>query len=83
MLTYWLWSLPCSRRVMISSLSTSKDLPCAKSVEALSRGWRINGSRATDGTRHNILGTPPFKILKFTMKYYEQTRVIDRGVAEI
>ncbi|GBM85007.1 hypothetical protein AVEN_4029-1 [Araneus ventricosus] len=35
--------------------------------EILHQGWRTNGTRAMDGTRHNILGTP--QITKFTMKY--------------
>ncbi|GBM80984.1 hypothetical protein AVEN_156799-1 [Araneus ventricosus] len=38
--------------------------------KTLVQGWRTNGTRAIDGTRHNILGTPP--ITKFTMKHDEE-----------
>ncbi|GFV22333.1 hypothetical protein TNCV_3923931 [Trichonephila clavipes] len=51
-------------------------------LDCLDHGWRINGTSATDSTRLNILSTPPFKITNFIMKYYEQTRVIGRGVAD-
>ncbi|GBL88702.1 hypothetical protein AVEN_195678-1 [Araneus ventricosus] len=36
-------------------------------ADPLGQGWRTNGTRAIDGTRHNILGTPPFT--KFTMMH--------------
>ncbi|GFU65582.1 hypothetical protein TNCV_635051 [Trichonephila clavipes] len=30
---------------------------------SLGQGWRISGTRAIDGTRHSILGTPPIKLV--------------------
>ncbi|GBN22365.1 hypothetical protein AVEN_186222-1 [Araneus ventricosus] len=43
-------------------------ISCA--LYSIVQGWRTNGTRAIDGTRHIILGTPP--ITKFTMKYDEE-----------
>ncbi|GBN47693.1 hypothetical protein AVEN_116320-1 [Araneus ventricosus] len=39
-------------------------------MNGVAQGWRTNGTRAIDDTRHIILGTPP--ITKFTMKYDEE-----------
>ncbi|GFV91812.1 hypothetical protein TNCV_2974841 [Trichonephila clavipes] len=32
---------------------------------SLEQGWRTSGKRSVDGTRHNILGTPPMKTEKW------------------
>ncbi|GFT09212.1 hypothetical protein TNCV_4106361 [Trichonephila clavipes] len=31
---------------------------------AIGQGWRTSGTRAIDGTRRNILGTPPIKKIR-------------------
>ncbi|GFX95762.1 hypothetical protein TNCV_4886881 [Trichonephila clavipes] len=32
-------------------------------TDGIAQGWRTIGTRAIDGTRHNILGTPPIKTI--------------------
>ncbi|GFV50446.1 hypothetical protein TNCV_2081971 [Trichonephila clavipes] len=32
-------------------------------ADNLEQGWRTSGTRAIDGTRHNILGTPSIKMV--------------------
>ncbi|GFT17449.1 hypothetical protein TNCV_4807041 [Trichonephila clavipes] len=58
-------------------------------IYGLYQGWRTSDTRTIDVMRHNILRHQQskwfafyFKITMFTMKYYEETRVIGRGVAK-
>ncbi|GFU65755.1 uncharacterized protein TNCV_5058891 [Trichonephila clavipes] len=54
--------------------SATKFATKAIPIHSLKQGWRTIGTRAIDGTRHNILGMPPINrdessIKEFSMRY--------------